>query len=352
MGKFRTRNHFQKSTNSREANATIAAIQAANGTMTIEDLKNYDISIRPAIEVDYRGYRLVSTGAPSSGAVALSVLKTLEGYESDYPAGLNLSTHRLDEAIRFAYGARMELGDPEYEDGVDDFEAEMLTESKAALIRSKISDDHTLNVTAYDPTNHTSARHAGTSHIVTADMSGMSISLTTTINTLFGSLVIVPETGIIMNNEMDDFSIPGVPNFFGFVPSPINYIAPGKRPLSSITPVIVEYPNGELYISTGAAGGSQIPTATILSLWHVLDHNMSMAEALAEPRIHDQLMPNIAIFEDGYDQEIVDFMIGRGHNVTWVPLAGSATQGLRRLPNGTFEASGEPRQKNSGGFAW
>lgn len=155
-----------------------------------------------------------------------------------------------------------------------------------------------------------------------------------------------------MNNEMNDFSIPNVTNAFGFVPNPVNYVRPGKRPLSSITPVIVEYPDGSLYISTGAAGGSRIITATIQSLWHVLDHNMTMPEALLQPRLHDQLIPNEVSFEYAYDNNTVEFMRKRGHKVIWVGQGQSSAQGVRRLPNGTFEAAGEPRQRNSGGFAF
>ncbi len=132
------------------------------------------------------------------------------------------------------------------------------------------------------------SRH-GTSHIVTADASGMAISLTTTVNLLFGSQLVVPETGVIMNNEMNDFSIPGQTNAFGYAPSPANFIEPGKRPLSSISPTIVEYrENGTLYFVIGSAGGSRIITATIQNLWHVLDQNETVKESLAEPRLHDQ----------------------------------------------------------------
>lgn len=154
-----------------------------------------------------------------------------------------------------------------------------------------------------------------------------------------------------MNNEMNDFSIPGVPNAFGFVPSPINYIAPGKRPLSSISPIIVEHPNGTLYLSIGAAGGSRIITATAQAVWHVLDHEMTMPEALAEPRLHDQLMPATTTFEEAFNKDVIRSMKERGHNVSWAGAHGSAVQGVRRLYNGTFEAGSEPRQLNSGGLA-
>ena len=121
----------------------------------------------------------------------------------------------------------------------------------------------------------------------------MAISLTTTINTLFGSQLMVESTGVIMNNEMNDFSIPTSSNFFGFIPSPSNYIRPGKRPLSSMSPTIVEFlSNNTLYFVVGSAGGSRIITATIQNLWHVLDRGLSSAAALAQPRLHDQLRPN------------------------------------------------------------
>lgn len=191
----------------------------------------------------------------------------------------------------------------------------------------------------------------GTSHLVAADESGMAISLTTTINLLFGSQLIVPETGIILNNEMNDFSIPGSSNAFGYVPSPANYIAPGKRPLSSISPVIVEnLTNSSLYFLTGAGGGSRIITSTIQNLWHVLDQGLPAFQALNQSRFHDQLLPNEVSFEYNYDNVTVAYMQDRGHNVSWIPIAQSAAQAIRRLPNGTFEAAGEPRQTNSGGY--
>ena len=187
--------------------------------------------------------------------------------------------------------------------------------------------------------------------MVTADASGMAISLTTTINLLFGSHLLVPETGVIMNNEMNDFSIPGTSNAFGYVPSPSNFIRKGKRPLSSISPVIVEHlSDSSLYFVVGAAGGSRILTTTIQNLWHVLDQKLTAPEALKRPRFHDQLLPNQISFEYSYDNKTVAYMKNRGHNVTWIPLVPSSAQAIRRLANGTFEAAREPRQFASGGF--
>merc|ERR1712093_21002 len=318
------------------AQHTINALQAANGTMTLEDLANYRVSIRDPISITYKGYNLYSCGVPSGGSVALSILKIIEGYTST--SDLNLSTHRIDEAMRFSYAARGELGDPDFFKYMTAFEADMLRPKTAEKIRSRIDDERTKNVTDYNPKGYSMPENHGTSHIVASDRSGLSITLTSTVNLLFGSQLVVPETGVIMNNEMNDFSIPGVPNAFGFVPSPINYIAPNKRPLSSVTPIIVTHPNGTLYLTIGAAGGSRIITSTVQAILHVLEHNMTLPEAIKEPRMHDQLMPAATTFEYLFDNSTVDSMRERGHNVTWVRPGYSAVQGVRRLWNGTFEA--------------
>lgn len=174
-----------------------------------------------------------------------------------------------------------------------------------------------------------------------------------------------------MNNEMNDFSIPGQTNAFGYIASPANYIVPGKRPLSSISPTIVEHlDNGTVFAALGSAGGSRIITvrasappspprtqtdkqntqATIQNLWHLLDQNMTSAQALAQPRIHDQLVPNVVSAEWAYDNATLAYLAARGSNITYIAPGSTTAQALRRLPNGTFEAAGEPRQLNSGGF--
>ncbi|TPX08104.1 uncharacterized protein E0L32_010171 [Thyridium curvatum] len=334
------------------ANATIAALRAANGTMTLEDLRNYTVAIRKPAFATYRGFKLHSCSAPASGVVALSALKTVEGYSGfGDPASVNLTTHRLDEAIRFAYGERTNMGDPSFVEGLSAYEDSILSDAAAKEIRSKISDTETHNVSYYDPSGLESLETPGTSHVVTADASGMAVSLTTTVNLLFGSQLMVPETGVIMNNEMNDFSIPGSSNAFGYVPSPANFIRPGKRPLSSISPTIVETSDGKLYLVVGAAGGSRIITATIQNIHHVLDQEMNILDALKQPRFHDQLVPSQISFEYAYDNSTVAFLKNIGHNVTWVAPGQSSAQGLRLLSNGTFEAAGEPRQAASGGFA-
>lgn len=154
---------------------------------------------------------------------------------------------------------------------------------------------------------------------------------------------------------MNDFSIPNVSNEFGFAPSAANFIRPNKRPLSSITPVIIEIPAdpatgrpARLYTTVGAAGGSRIISATTQVVWHLVEHDFSLRRALAEPRLHDQLMPNHVLFEYGFDNATVDSMRDRGHEIVRVAEGLSAVHAVR-VQGGVFEAEAEPRQKDSGG---
>lgn len=163
--------------------------------MTLKDLKRYSVVAKEPLNITYRGYRLFSCGAPSSGSVLLSTLKIIEGYNMSDKGLRDLNIHRLDEAIRYSYAARSYLGDPKFVKGRGAFQAAMLKPSRAATIRDKISDYHTKNVSEYDPKCLWNPATYGTSHIVAADASGMSISLTSTVNLLFGSKIMVPETG-------------------------------------------------------------------------------------------------------------------------------------------------------------
>ncbi|CAK7269761.1 hypothetical protein SEPCBS119000_003735 [Sporothrix epigloea] len=355
------------------AKEMVQLIRDKNGSMTLDDYKNYGVIVRPAVSTMFRGRRLFATGAPSSGAVALSILKTMEQYPAtgldrngNYDNGghnsiANLSTHRFDEAMRFGYGARTHLGDPDFVDGVATLEADLLSDEHAEKNRHKIRDDRTLPLEDYNPDGSYTEPGHGTSHIVTTDRSGLAISSTTTINTLFGSLLMTAESGIILNNEMNDFSVPHASNEFGYPPSPANFIRGGKRPMSSITPIMAEdvidadgseIKPGRLFMVVGAAGGSRIISATAQVAWRVLEQDMTMHEALAEPRLHDQLVPNQVTFELLFDNSTVASMAARGHNVTWTSTYASAAQGIRVLPGGVFEAASEPRQLNSGGYSF
>ncbi|KAL5400784.1 hypothetical protein PMIN03_012087 [Paraphaeosphaeria minitans] len=179
------------------AESTIRTIQARNGTMTLGDLKNYTVAIRKPSTITYRDYKLTACSAPSGGEVTLAILKILEGYDDlGDPSTVNLTTHRLDEAMKFAYGMRTELGDPSYLPGIDAYQEAMVSAATAAAIRAKISDTRTFDTSYYDPKGLESLETPGTSHVVVADHTGLSISLTTTINTLFGAKLADNETGI------------------------------------------------------------------------------------------------------------------------------------------------------------
>ncbi|KAJ4306990.1 hypothetical protein N0V88_000364 [Collariella sp. IMI 366227] len=295
------------------AKSMIDFIQKMNGTMTLEDLEDYDVEVKPPLNVTYGDYRLFTTDAPSSGAVMLSTLKTMEQYPSEDLPHANLTTHRFVEAMKFAYGARLRLGDPDFVKNITQYQASLLTNTTASTIRHRIFDNHTQPIEAYDPLGLYTPDSHGTSHIVTTDQSGLTITSTTTINLLFGAQIMTPDTGIILNNEMDDFSQPGRHNAFGFAPSPSNFIRPRKRPLSSITPLIAEHAsNNTLFFATGAAGGSRIISATTQVAWNMLAHGMGMHDAVAWPRVHHQLMPDVVRVEEGWDKSVVEGLRERG----------------------------------------
>ncbi|KAJ4266092.1 hypothetical protein NW762_004069 [Fusarium torreyae] len=333
------------------AEATIKTLKKERGIMTTDDLKNYTVAIREPAQVNYRGGKVTSTSAPASGAVVAAVLNILDGYDFlGDPRRSNDSAYLLDEALKFGYGMRSNLGDPSYVKGLGKYQAQMASNETAQEIRAKLK-GRPLKTDAYDPKGLESLDTPGTSHLVVMDKSGLAISLTTTVNLVFGSRVIVPETGVIMNNEMNDFSIPGESNAFGYVPSPANFIRPGKRPLSSIADTIVEGPDGKVSLVTGAAGGSRITTSTIQVVLNALEKNMTVHEALAAPRLHDQLIPRQISFEYTFDNSTVAYLKGIGNNVTWVAPGQSSAQALSRSQDGFFDAAGEPRQASSGGYS-
>ncbi|EGX94202.1 Gamma-glutamyltranspeptidase [Cordyceps militaris CM01] len=334
-------------------------VQSRNGTLTVADLASYTITDRPVQAVRYRGLDVHGMSSPASGAVALQMLRVLERFPaSGWRDDRNVTVHRLAEAQRFAFAYRANLGDPEFveERDVLAYERDFLSDATVDRIYQGIRDDKTRHPREYFPREEDVAalpESHGTSHISAADGSGMAVSLTTTINIYFGAQIMEPKSGIILNDEMNDFSIPGISNEFGFAPSRANYIQPRKRPLSSMTPLIATHPNGTLYAVIGAAGGSRITTATAQCLWHVVEHGMTLREALRVGRVHDQLVPNRLTLEtlfpdlEGTEQA----MRARGHDVFVVKPGQSAVQAIRRREDGSFEAVGEPRQANSAGYS-
>ncbi|KAF4337883.1 gamma-glutamyltransferase [Fusarium beomiforme] len=331
------------------AESMVKTIQDTNGTVTLDDYKNYKVISREVLHTEYKGYDVYGIPAPAGGAVSLNILNTMNGY-THQDEDRNTTLHIYIEAMKFAYGARLRLGDPAFVDGVPELEREMLNATTGETIRKKIDPRKTQNIKKYDPDGIYSSDGHGTSHIVTADGDGMAVSLTTTVNLIFGSFLMDPLTGVILNNEMNDFSIPGVPNEFGFAPSEANFIRPNKRPLSSCTPLIVSNKDGSLFAVIGAAGGSRIISATTQVAWRVMtSSSWSIKDAVREPRVHNQLLPNVLKIEKKFSSCDIPSLIERGHDIERVDEGLSTVQALTRDSAGVFEVAPEPRQKNSGG---
>ncbi|KAJ1023501.1 hypothetical protein NDA16_003118 [Ustilago loliicola] len=338
------------------------------GIMTREDLANYKVEFRKPRNVTLRGekYELYGTVAPSSGSVVLSTLQTVDQFRADGQENLedvNVSTHRFIEANKFSYGERTSYGDAAFVKNVPRLEQEYLQLDFSKEKKAKISDTQTFPTAYYIPENKETdvLTDHGTSAITVVDADGMAISLTTTINTFWGSHLMT-KYGFPLNNEMDDFSQPGQSNFFGFAPSVANYVRPGKRPLSSISAVIAEDKHtGELKLSLSSAGGSRIITAVTQVAYNVLFKGEDAQKALAEPRWHDQLSPDQTTVESpapqvpgfvGFSNETATFLQSVGHKISWVPIGSSTTQAVERFQDGKLLAATEVRQLAAKGAAF
>ncbi|CAO1632448.1 unnamed protein product [Sympodiomycopsis kandeliae] len=345
------------------AKRTIAAIKDNNGTMILEDLANYKAVEREPVSVKFLNHTLYATAAPSSGAVILSALQTVAQYSDLKQVNRDLATHRLIEATKFGYGERSNYGDPAFVSNVTRLQSDYLKTSRAIAKRKAIQDSSVLPADAYDPKHLSILTDAGTSQLAAWDKSGLAITLTTTINTYFGSKVMT-EDGIILNNEMDDFSSPAQTNSYGYVPTPANFIRPGKRPLSSIGALIALDAQGDVKLITGSAGGSRIVTAIIQNTYHVLANGLNIQEALRQARWHDQLSPATTSLEwdgepegfpaakavgvksfKGFSNSTAEFLKSVGHNISFVAPGSSTAGGIEYFKkNGTFLGGAEVRQ--------
>ncbi|GAQ91012.1 gamma-glutamyltranspeptidase [Klebsormidium nitens] len=272
-----------------------ADVRAAGGIMTAADLASYRPRIREPLRTMEMGYEVLGAPPPSSGgATVIQILKTLSAFDMPLAALGALGTHWIAEAFKHAFAMRMSLGDPEFVD-VTAVLADMLSSDFAAQVRANISDDRTFPPEYYGGKWSQLDDH-GTSHVSIVDSERNAVALTTTINTGFGSKVVSPSTGIILNNEMDDFSIPDTRNSFGLAPSEANFIRPGKRPLSSMSPTIVVH-NGVVRMVAGASGGPRIITGTAQVLLNFLAGGKDPLAAVVAPRIHHQLIPDEIAYE-------------------------------------------------------
>ncbi|KAF9098032.1 hypothetical protein BGX23_007189 [Mortierella sp. AD031] len=328
----------------RIARAIVDHVQKNGGILTMEDMKGYRPLIKEPIVGYYQGRKVYTSPAPTSGPALISILNILERYNvGKVKQDANVDTHRFVEAMKFGFAQRTELGDPDFTDLKSTIQS-MISKDTAAAIRANISDTRTFPVEYYNPHWGPIDNH-GTTHMSTVDKDDMAVALTSTVNLLFGSKLLDPKTGVILNDEMDDFSIPGRANAFGLQPSPFNYPEPGKRPLSSCVPTIVER-DGKFEMSLGGSGGSRILTAVLETMLNVYNYDLNIMEAIENPRIHHQLMPHMVDIEAGYPAAEIEFLRSVGHNVTIFDraLAKAEIQAVMRQIDGYVYAASDTRK--------
>jgi gamma-glutamyltranspeptidase / glutathione hydrolase len=321
------------------ADAIAASSAAGKGIITKADLQQYKVRELAPVECDYRGYRIVSAPPPSSGgAVICEILNILEGYPlNDLGFRSAQAVHYQIEAMRHAYVDRNSyLGDPDF---VKNPLHRLLDKGYAKKLRAAI-DPAKAGVSRELKAGVPPHEGINTTHYSIVDNQGNAVAVTYTLNELFGARVIAANTGILLNDEMDDFTVkPGVPNLYGLVQGQANSISPGKRPLSSMSPTIISR-DGKPFMVIGAAGGSRIITVIVHCILNVIDYGMNIQEAIDAPRFHQQWLPdttNVDAFALSPDTRKI--LIAMGHRLGDSQPAGHATGILVGAPS----LSGKPR---------
>jgi len=330
------------------ADLLVAEMERLGGMITHEDLINYEPVWRDPIHGSYRGYDIWSMPPPSSGgALIVQMLNMLEPHDIGALGSGSLETaHLMIEAERRAYADRAEhLGDPDFYP----VPLDMLTSRDYASHR--FSDFDPLRATPSDDVGAGSwpDESLETTHYSVIDKHGVAVSVTTTLNLGYGNRIVVPGAGFLLNNEMDDFAAkPGAPNAYGLLGDEANKVEPGKRMLSSMSPTIVTR-DGMPYLITGSPGGSTIITTVFQVILNVLDHGMSVSDAVAAPRFHHQWQPNVIRLEDHvFSPEVVERLQAMGHQGLMASnfRIGDANS-IKVLDDGQYEAVSDPR--NDGG---
>ena len=322
------------------------AVGDAGGIMTSDDLKTYQAIIRAPIRGSYRGYDIVAMPQPSSGGVVLlEALNILEGFPmQDMKQGSAASLHVMIEAMKRAYADRARyLGDPAF---VSAPVATLVSKDYAAKQRASIDLDR---ATPWTDALSATVPHEGsnTTHFSVVDAAGNAVSNTYTLNFSYGVGLVAEGTGVLLNNELDDFTAaPGASNAFGLVGFEANLPGPGKRPLSSMSPTIV-LKDGRPVLVTGSPGGSRIISTVLQVIVNVLDYHMDIASAVAAPRLHHQWLPDVVRIEHGFPDEVIAALRAKGHTVI-EPLGYSSANSIAVTPDGLF---GAPDPRTRGAFA-
>jgi len=316
------------------ARATETWMKQNHGIMTAADLRDYRAVFRQPVSTDYRGWTIVSFPPPSSGGVhVLEILNMLETRDFRSPDCTAVDrTHFIAEAMKLAFADHaFWLGDPDFVK----VPRGLISPAYGRELAAKINLGHVTGVAG-----HGTPDNAGgdvfpehTTHISAADAEGNWVALTATINTHFGCKAVIPGTGVVMNNEMDDFTAaPGATNYFGLTGAEANAVAPGKRPLSSMSPTLV-LKNNQPVLSVGAAGGPTIISQTVLNIVNVLDLGMDAQSAIDAPKFHHQWKPDELTVERATPPAILDGLKQRGHTLRVVNSLGAA-QAVSVLPDG------------------
>ncbi|QPS85167.1 gamma-glutamyltransferase [Serratia plymuthica] len=312
--------------------AVEAAAKQGGGILTATDFANYKVTETPPITCSYRGYKFVSAPPPSSGGVTLcEILNVVEGYDLK-SMGFNSAAaiHTLTEAMRHAYMDRNTyLGDPEFIKNPID---RLVSKSYAEEIRKKIVADKATPSENVQPGMEPHEKPE-TTHYSIVDHDGNAVSTTYTVNGRFGAVVIAPGTGFFLNDEMDDFTVKvGEKNLYGLVQGTANSIAPGKRPLSSMSPTLVTKDN-KIFMVLGSPGGSRIITITLQTALNVIDHGMAPQEAVDASRIHHQWLPDEVYYEQrGVSADTLKLLRGMGYKMVEQTPWGAAELILVGLP--------------------
>ncbi len=328
------------------ARATAKWMEQNGGLLTALDFANYQCKLRQPIISTYRGYKLLGFPPPSSGglhvAQILNILETFDLRALDEGTRL----HVIAEAMKLAFADRAYwLGDSDFvkvPSGLAD-------KGYARTLAARINKAHVTEVTSHGipPDSQVDSIKKHTTHFCVADAEGSWVACTATVNTSFGSKVVIPSTGVVMNNQMDDFSIqPGVTNAFGLIGGDANAVAPGKRPLSSMSPTIVLKDERPI-LALGAAGGSKIISQVVLELVGMLDLGMSPQQALKQPRIHHQWFPNRLIVEPSLAQDLQDQLRQRGHVLEFDSAMGVSQIVARGREDEGFVGAADPRAGGS-----